>query len=92
MDLLIRQCIKNLQDEPKIQEMQQVPGIQSTNDIENVVSRIKMFFAELKAQNNTVLEQIKADLEENGKKAEYLNRLQAQAETMEDQQKKLSEK
>ena len=91
MDLLIRQCIKNLQDEPKIQEMQQVPGIQSTNDIENVVSRIKMFFAELKAQNNTVLEQIKADLEENGKKAEYLNRLQAQAETMEDQQKKLSE-
>ena len=68
MDLLIRQCIKNLQDEPKIQEMQQVPGIQSTNDIENVVSRIKMFFAELKAQNNTVLEQIKADLEENGKK------------------------
>ena len=50
-----------------------------------------MFFAELKAQNNTVLEQIKADLEENGKKAEYLNRLQAQAETMEDQQKKLSE-
>lgn len=48
MDLLIRQCIKNLQDEPKIQEMQQVPGIQSTNDIENVVSRIKMFFAELK--------------------------------------------
>ena len=91
MDLLIRQCIKNLQDEPKIQEMQQVPGIQSTNDIENVVSRIKMFFAELKAQNNAVLEQIKADLEENGKKAEYLNRLQAQAETMEDQQKKLSE-
>ena len=61
------------------------------NDIENVVSRIKMFFAELKAQNNAVLEQIKADLEENGKKAEYLNRLQAQAETMEDQQKKLSE-
>ena len=88
---MIRQCIKNLQDEPKIQEMQQVPGIQSTNDIENVVSRIKMFFAELKAQNNAVLEQIKADLEENGKKAEYLNRLQAQAETMEDQQKKLSE-
>ena len=85
---MIRQCIKNLQDEPKIQEMQQVPGIQSTNDIENVVSRIKMFFAELKAQNNAVLEQIKADLEENGKKAEYLNRLQAQAETMEDQQKK----
>ena len=82
MDLLI---------EPKIQEMQQVPGIQSTNDIENVVSRIKMFFAELKVQNNAVLEQIKADLEENGKKAEYLNRLQAQAETMEDQQKKLSE-
>lgn len=68
MDLLIRQCIKNLQDEPKIQEMQQVPGIQSTNDIENVVSRIKMFFAELKAQNNAVLEQIKADLEENGKR------------------------
>lgn len=34
---------KNLQDEPKIQEMQQVPGIQSTNDIENVVSRIKSF-------------------------------------------------
>ena len=32
------------------------------------------------------------NLEENGKKAEYLNRLQAQAETMEDQQKKLSEK
>ena len=27
-----------------------------------------MFFAELKAQNNAVLEQIKADLEENGKK------------------------
>ena len=49
MDLLIRQCIKNLQDEPKIQEMQQVPGIQSTNDIENVVSRIKMFFAETKS-------------------------------------------
>ena len=45
-----------------------------------------MIFAELKAQNNAVIEQIKADLEENGKKAEYLNRLQAQAETMEAQQ------
>lgn len=49
-----------------------------------------MFFAELKAQNNTVLEQIKADLEKMEKRR-ILNRLQAQAETMEDQQKKLSE-
>lgn len=82
VDLLIRQCVKNLQEEKDMQR---------TQDIEAAISKIKELFARLKAENNAVLEQLKASLEENGKKAEALKGLQLQAGKLEEKQKILSD-
>lgn len=91
LELLITQCVKNLQEDWKLQETESVAPMPGIQDIEAVIFKIKEFFAQLKAENNTILEQLKVSLEENGKKAEALTRLQIQAGKLEDQQKKLSE-
>ncbi len=90
VDLLIRQCVKNLQDQQEIQEPLFFTESSDKEEIQTAVVQIKRFFAQLKAENHIVLEQVQESLRENKKKTDVWRRLQAQAVDLENQQKELS--
>ncbi len=93
LELLIRQCVKNLQESDDVLLAADIPNLQNAQEIEAevLVPQIKQIFADLKAENNEKIERVKAALKENAEKAGVLKRLQTQAEQLEDHQKKLTD-
>lgn len=93
LELLVRQCVKALQEREDVLFAADIPDLQNAQEteVQTIVPRIKKLFANLKTENNRALEQVEAALKENKEKAETSERLQQQTVRMEKKQKELSD-